>query len=271
VASQEEVASRGRRPAPRAWARCRARTRPKRSGSSLASYPICRIFRNCPTVAGANLTGRTAALLVDLAVEATASGWRFAERPGRDVRRARSYLARDLDALEETCAGLPGPGQDRCMRNNRDATLFSSPRPTPPRWERINLADEPAQQRPHDQGFAPRRVDMGGPPPKRMDRWIPRRTRNCARICPLWFRRALDQQVRINMRRGRSGERTTLPHTARVRSGGSGRQWPGRCSHHRQAYGLGGDFRPSHAAPSRRRASATSIDSITLGYGKAEG
>ncbi len=39
-------------------------------------------------------------------------------------------------------------------------------------------------------------------------------TRDCARICPPRFRRALDRQVRIDMRRGRSGERTTLPRAA---------------------------------------------------------
>ena len=55
--------------------------------------------------AGADLTGRTAGLLVDLPVEATPTGWRFAGRPGRDLSRARSLLATDLDVLEETAAG----------------------------------------------------------------------------------------------------------------------------------------------------------------------
>jgi hypothetical protein len=58
---------------------------------------------------GADLTGRTAGLLVDLPVEATPSGWRFAGRPGRDLSRARSLLATDLDVLEETAAGYRGP------------------------------------------------------------------------------------------------------------------------------------------------------------------
>lgn len=57
---------------------------------------------------GADLTGRTAALLVDLPVETTPSGWRFAPRPGADLRRARGYLARDLDALEQVGAGYRG-------------------------------------------------------------------------------------------------------------------------------------------------------------------
>ena len=58
---------------------------------------------------GADLTGRTAALLVDLPVELTAVGWRFAGRPGRDLSRARSMLSADLDALEEVAEGYRGP------------------------------------------------------------------------------------------------------------------------------------------------------------------
>jgi len=58
---------------------------------------------------GADLTGRTAALLVDIAVEVTPRGWRVAERPGRDLARARSMLSSDLDVLEETLDGFRGP------------------------------------------------------------------------------------------------------------------------------------------------------------------
>jgi methionine synthase II (cobalamin-independent) len=58
---------------------------------------------------GADLTGRTAALLVDLPVEVTPRGWRLAERPGRDLARARSMLASDLDVLEEVLQGFTGP------------------------------------------------------------------------------------------------------------------------------------------------------------------
>ena len=58
---------------------------------------------------GADLTGRAAALLVDLPVElAGPRGWRIAERPGRDVRRARSLLSSDLDAMEEVLDGYEG-------------------------------------------------------------------------------------------------------------------------------------------------------------------
>jgi hypothetical protein len=57
---------------------------------------------------GADMTGRAAALLVDIPVELTPGGWRIAERPGRDLRRARSLLAADLDAMEEALDGYQG-------------------------------------------------------------------------------------------------------------------------------------------------------------------
>jgi methionine synthase II (cobalamin-independent) len=57
---------------------------------------------------GADLVGRTAALLVDLPVETTAAGWRLTGRPGRDLARARGMLSADLDALEEAGAGYTG-------------------------------------------------------------------------------------------------------------------------------------------------------------------
>lgn len=58
---------------------------------------------------GADLTGRTAGLLIDMPVRVEPSGWRFADRPGRDTMRARDHLARDLDALEEVAGGHDGP------------------------------------------------------------------------------------------------------------------------------------------------------------------
>jgi hypothetical protein len=58
---------------------------------------------------GADLTGRTAALLVGLPVELTPAGWRFAARPGRDLSRARGFLSADLDALQEAADGYRGP------------------------------------------------------------------------------------------------------------------------------------------------------------------
>lgn len=50
---------------------------------------------------GADLVGRTAGLLVDLALQLVPSGYRVADRPGRDHRRGGDLLRDDLDALEE--------------------------------------------------------------------------------------------------------------------------------------------------------------------------
>ena len=57
---------------------------------------------------GADLVGRTAALLVDLHVDRQPSGWRLVPRPGRDERRAAAFLRADLDAFEERAEGFTG-------------------------------------------------------------------------------------------------------------------------------------------------------------------
>ncbi len=57
---------------------------------------------------GADLIGRGAALLVDLATEIVPSGWRLTSRRGRDLRRAQDFLSRDLDALEAGADGYAG-------------------------------------------------------------------------------------------------------------------------------------------------------------------
>jgi hypothetical protein len=51
--------------------------------------------------AGADMIGRTAALLVDLALEVVPSGYRVTSRAGADHRRGVDLLHTDLDALEE--------------------------------------------------------------------------------------------------------------------------------------------------------------------------
>lgn len=58
---------------------------------------------------GADMIGRTAALLVGLDVELTAHGWSLAGAAGRDARRAASLWSRDLDALAEVFHGYEGP------------------------------------------------------------------------------------------------------------------------------------------------------------------
>lgn len=62
---------------------------------------------------GADMVGRTGGLLAgvtgDLALETTPGGWRLADAPGRESRRAISWLAEDLDAVEERLLGYRGP------------------------------------------------------------------------------------------------------------------------------------------------------------------
>ncbi|MFF4624476.1 methionine synthase [Nonomuraea jabiensis] len=58
---------------------------------------------------GADTIGRTAGMLVDLPVEVQPSGWRLADRPGRDHQRAVDHLRRDLDGLEEVGHDYSGP------------------------------------------------------------------------------------------------------------------------------------------------------------------
>jgi hypothetical protein len=58
---------------------------------------------------GADMIGRTAALLVDLPVETTPAGWKLTARPGRDQRRAAGLLSADLDAAQEAAADWAGP------------------------------------------------------------------------------------------------------------------------------------------------------------------
>lgn len=58
---------------------------------------------------GADMIGRTAGMLVELYARVEPSGWRIGDRPGRDTKRARSWLGEDLDALEEFTQDYEGP------------------------------------------------------------------------------------------------------------------------------------------------------------------
>ncbi|MCJ1679792.1 methionine synthase [Streptomyces sp. APSN-46.1] len=57
---------------------------------------------------GADMIGRSLGLLVDMYAHVEPSGWRISDRPGRDSKRARSWLGEDLDALEEFTQGYQG-------------------------------------------------------------------------------------------------------------------------------------------------------------------
>ncbi|MEE1741314.1 methionine synthase [Streptomyces sp. BE147] len=57
---------------------------------------------------GADMIGRTIGMLVEMYGHVEPSGWRISDRPGRDTKRARSWLGEDLDALEEFTQGYEG-------------------------------------------------------------------------------------------------------------------------------------------------------------------
>ena len=58
--------------------------------------------------AGAHLTGRGLAVAEGLGADVQPAGWRLTDAVGADLRRARSLLAQDLDALEEQTQGYAG-------------------------------------------------------------------------------------------------------------------------------------------------------------------
>jgi hypothetical protein len=55
---------------------------------------------------GADLIGRSANLLVDIATEWQPHGWTVASSRGRDLRRAQDFLSRDLDEITEQAQGV---------------------------------------------------------------------------------------------------------------------------------------------------------------------
>lgn len=58
---------------------------------------------------GADLIGRGAGLLADLAVDLQPSGWRFVDRPGHDASRTAGFLREELDEAAEAYDGYAGP------------------------------------------------------------------------------------------------------------------------------------------------------------------
>ena len=57
---------------------------------------------------GADIIGRSAGLLADLAVDLQPMGWRFVDRPGHDSHRTSGLLGEDLDELAEAFDGYEG-------------------------------------------------------------------------------------------------------------------------------------------------------------------
>ncbi len=57
---------------------------------------------------GADAVGRTASLLVEMAVDVQPHGWRIVDRPGRDLIRARSALSTDINVLADVAGEEDG-------------------------------------------------------------------------------------------------------------------------------------------------------------------
>lgn len=57
---------------------------------------------------GSDMIGRTTGMLAEVYARVEPSGWRVSDRPGRDTKRAWSWLGEDLDALEEFTQGYEG-------------------------------------------------------------------------------------------------------------------------------------------------------------------
>ncbi len=57
---------------------------------------------------GADMIGRAAGLLVDLAVDLQPAGWRFVDRDGMDAHRTAAFWHEDLDELAEAFDGWTG-------------------------------------------------------------------------------------------------------------------------------------------------------------------
>ncbi|WP_461164913.1 uroporphyrinogen decarboxylase/cobalamine-independent methonine synthase family protein [Arthrobacter sp. R4-81] len=61
---------------------------------------------------GSDPLGRTASVLVDLAVDTQPYGWRIVDRPGKDMRRAESALSTDINVLADVAGAEEAPAEE---------------------------------------------------------------------------------------------------------------------------------------------------------------
>ncbi len=61
---------------------------------------------------GSDALGRTASLLVELAVDVQPYGWRLVDRPGKDFRRAASALSTDINVLADVAGTEDSPAPE---------------------------------------------------------------------------------------------------------------------------------------------------------------
>jgi hypothetical protein len=61
---------------------------------------------------GSDALGRTASLLVEMAVDVQPFGWRLVDRPGKDFRRAASALSTDINVLADVAGSEDSPAAE---------------------------------------------------------------------------------------------------------------------------------------------------------------
>lgn len=61
---------------------------------------------------GSDTLGRTASLLVEMAVDVQPYGWRLVDRPGKDFRRAASALSTDINVLADVAGAEDTPAPE---------------------------------------------------------------------------------------------------------------------------------------------------------------
>ncbi|WP_457967787.1 hypothetical protein M1E17_15805 [Arthrobacter sp. D1-29] len=61
---------------------------------------------------GSDAVGRTASLLVEMAVDVQPNGWRLVDRPGKDYRRAASALSTDINVLADVAGAEERPASE---------------------------------------------------------------------------------------------------------------------------------------------------------------
>ena len=194
---------------------------------------------------GADLAGRTARLLVEIPVEVTPRGWRLAERPGRDLARARTMLSTDLDVMEEVLDGFRGPLEiELCGPWTLAATLEL------PRTLNVAIADPGAV------ADLTASLAKGSPPTWPSRQAGPRRParRPARRAGP----------VRRGRRRGADGERAVADRARRGRRA-AGAAGPGNRQHGSTRWYTAAR-RPSRSESSGRRG-PTPFPSTSASYG----
>ncbi len=82
----------------------------------VAELPLPHLVELPARGVGADLIGRAGALLVDIAIDVSPTGYRTTARPGAVVRRARGFLDEDMDALEEEWERGGHRGSERAVK-----------------------------------------------------------------------------------------------------------------------------------------------------------